>query len=218
MKSSASSRRRAGFTLIEVMTVIAIMALLGAMGFAGFKFAIRKSKEKQTLNRIAAFSSIIKQYQGENGNYPIPADPLSTGRLRGKQWPVGGAVALYQILAGDGDDALAGSKGKESAGIPGGVDNTGKVLLDTCVAPSQKQIQEKKKGEMVDALEDGRFVVVDGFGHPFQYLVAIRDRNGRITNSGDMHSGSDFEIWSYGTLEQRDDTPQGQAEWVTSWQ
>ena len=33
-----------------------------------------------------------------------------------------------------------------------------------------------------------------------------------------MHSGSDFEIWSYGTLEERDDTPQGQAEWVTSWQ
>jgi len=84
--------------------------------------------------------------------------------------------------------------------------------------PPRNKSRKRKKGEMVDALEDGRFVVVDGFGHPFQYLVAIRDRNGRITNSGDMHSGSDFEIWSYGTLEERDDTPQGQAEWVTSWQ
>ena len=136
---------------------------------------------------------------------------------------IGASIPATRLGSSTGGGALGstgagGAAGPGAPGIPGGADNTGKVLLDTCVAPSQKQIQEKKKGEMVDALEDGRFVVVDGFGHPFQYLVAIRDRNGRITNTGDMHSGSDFEIWSYGTLEERDDTPQGQAQWVTSWQ
>jgi hypothetical protein len=103
-------------------------------------------------------------------------------------------------------------------GIPGGAENTGKILLDTCVAPTKDQVQQKKKTEMVDALEDGRFVVVDGFGRPFQYLVAIRDRNGRLTNAGEMHSGSDFELWSYGALENRDDSPEGQRQWIKSWQ
>lgn len=218
MKTTAATNRRAGFTLIEVMTVIAIMALLGAMGFAGFQYAIRKSKEKQTQNRMAAISSIIQQYRDENGNYPVPQDPMSSGSLRGKQWPAGGAVSLYQLLSGDGDDALQGGKGVQSVGIPGGAENTGKILLDTCVAPTKEQVQQKKKTEMVDALEDGRFVVVDGFGHPFQYLVAIRDRNGRLTNAGDMHSGSDFELWSYGALENRDDSPEGQRQWIKSWQ
>ena len=218
MKVILPTARRAAFTLIEIMTVIAIIALLAAMGFAGFRYAIRKSKEKQTQNRIAAISSIIEQYKSDNANYPIPKDPQSTGALRGKQWRVGGAVTLYQLLAGDGDDAIEGGRGTESTGIPGGEDNTGKILLETCIAPTPQQIQEKKKTEMVDRLDDGRFVVVDGFGHPLQYVVAIRDRNGRVTNQADMHSGNNFQIWSYGALEEQDDSPAGQAQWIKSWE
>jgi len=43
------------------------------------------------------------------------------------------------------------------------------------------------------------------------------DRNKRISNVDDMHSTSDFEIWSFGPLTSPLTDPKSQKDWISSW-
>ncbi len=69
-------RGRGGFSLIEVMVVVVIIALLaGVVGFsvAGYTDRGRKTKAKADLATIA---SAIKSYYGNYGRYPDPSEGL----------------------------------------------------------------------------------------------------------------------------------------------
>lgn len=69
-------RGRGGFSLIEVMVVVVIIALLaGIVGISvsGYTDRGRKTKAKADLANIA---SAIKSYYGDNGRYPDPAEGI----------------------------------------------------------------------------------------------------------------------------------------------
>ncbi len=72
-------RREEGFTLIEIMVVIAIIATLMGLVVVGIPYISKKSKESQTksrINEIAALMQLVKG--GQNlGEYP----PTQTSRL-----------------------------------------------------------------------------------------------------------------------------------------
>jgi prepilin-type N-terminal cleavage/methylation domain-containing protein len=61
MKTNLSSRR-AGFTLVEIMIVVAIIALLAAIAVPGFLRARKRSQASRIINDLRLIDSAIDQY------------------------------------------------------------------------------------------------------------------------------------------------------------
>jgi prepilin-type N-terminal cleavage/methylation domain-containing protein len=54
--------RRAGFTLVEIMIVVAIIALLAAIAVPGFLRARKRSQASRIMNDLRLIDSAIDQY------------------------------------------------------------------------------------------------------------------------------------------------------------
>ena len=59
--------RRGGFTLVEIMIVVAIIALLAAIAVPGFLRARKRSQASKILNDLRMIDGAIDQYAIENG-------------------------------------------------------------------------------------------------------------------------------------------------------
>jgi len=56
------SSKRAGFTLVEIMIVVAIIALLAAIAVPGFLRARKRSQASKILNDLRMIDSAVDQY------------------------------------------------------------------------------------------------------------------------------------------------------------
>ena len=73
------SGRRKGFTLIELMVVVAIVSLLALIVIPKFGQMIRKSNESATRGHLGAVRSALSiYYSGTEGLYPSDLSPLFT--------------------------------------------------------------------------------------------------------------------------------------------
>jgi prepilin-type N-terminal cleavage/methylation domain-containing protein len=72
--NAPSSRK--GFTLVEIMIVVAIIALLAAMALPGFLRARKRSQASRILNDLRLIDSAIDQYAIENNKKSN--DPVGT--------------------------------------------------------------------------------------------------------------------------------------------
>src|SRR5438093_5256105 len=59
---NAINKRRGGFTLVEIMIVVAIIALLAAIAVPGFLRARKRSQASRILNDLRMIDSAIDQY------------------------------------------------------------------------------------------------------------------------------------------------------------
>ena len=59
-------KRRHGFTLVEIMIVVAIIALLAALAVHGFLRARKRSQASKVLNDLRLIDSAVDQYAIEN--------------------------------------------------------------------------------------------------------------------------------------------------------
>jgi len=59
--------RNAGFTLVEIMIVVAIIALLAAIAVPGFLRARKRSQASKTLNDLRLIDGAVDQYAIETG-------------------------------------------------------------------------------------------------------------------------------------------------------
>ena len=72
-----------GFTLIELMIVVAIIGILAAIAIPKFADLIRKSNEGSTKGNLGALKGALAVYYGENeGAYP--QDDLTSLTVNGK--------------------------------------------------------------------------------------------------------------------------------------
>ena len=60
------NKRRGGFTLVEIMIVVAIIALLAAIAVPGFLRARKRSQASKVLNDLRLIDSAVDQYAIEN--------------------------------------------------------------------------------------------------------------------------------------------------------
>ena len=58
--------KRAGFTLVEIMIVVAIIALLAAIAVPGFLRARKRSQASKILNDLRLIDAAVDQYAIEN--------------------------------------------------------------------------------------------------------------------------------------------------------
>jgi prepilin-type N-terminal cleavage/methylation domain-containing protein len=67
--------KRAGFTLVEIMIVVAIIALLAAIAVPGFLRARKRSQASKIINDLRLISGAVDQYAIETSK--VTGDPVS---------------------------------------------------------------------------------------------------------------------------------------------
>lgn len=80
--------QRQGFTLIELMVVVSIIALLSALAVTSVGGALRKARDARRKNDIKAIKTAMEFYYQENGFYPNTGSPNSS---TGGNWLNGSA-------------------------------------------------------------------------------------------------------------------------------
>ena len=66
MLRKLTTKTRAGFTLVEIMIVVAIIALLATIAVPGFLRARKRSQASRVINDLRLIDSAVDQYAIEN--------------------------------------------------------------------------------------------------------------------------------------------------------
>jgi type II secretion system protein G len=67
-------RTSRGFTLVELLIVVAIIGMIAAIAIPNLLNAVDKGKQKRTMADIRAIGTAIESYAVDNTTYPIAAD------------------------------------------------------------------------------------------------------------------------------------------------
>ncbi len=180
-----------GFTLIELMVVVTIIALLFSLTVGVFTYAQRSAARSRTQAGLTAFASGLDQYQRDFGEYPEPAAPDETTFLQERSYVVGGGAMLYQALRGDGFDKikLATTPENVPAASDGQVDEL--EIANVKIKDLPKELWRQ---------QDGVYFMSDGFGNPYQYTKATKvDVTLRADSQPDpvTINSSTYDLWSY---------------------
>lgn len=122
-------RRQAGFTLIELITVMAIIGILVGIALPNYRGAIIQAKEAVLKEDLFRLRDQIDQYYADKGHYPesletlvqdgylrkIPVDPMT----QAEDWEMvpaepnpdtpGEAPGIYDVKSASTGTALNGS-------------------------------------------------------------------------------------------------------------
>jgi type IV pilus assembly protein PilE len=80
MRRSAGARRAAGFTLIELMIAVAIVAVLTSIAYPSYRNYVLRGQVIQLTNGLSATSANMERYFQDNRQYnsvgaPVPMSP-----------------------------------------------------------------------------------------------------------------------------------------------
>lgn len=197
-----------GFVLPDLLVAGSIAVLLVAMAVGAVRYSEEVTRHLLACKMHATILNGLEQYFAEHQAYPMPARPELAARHGARDFPIGGAAALYQALHHDGNDLLnradavkAPSDGKVDP-EPDGMEIT---WLDYDAEVFGPMV--RKAGE--------HYVLVDPYGRPFQYEPAAP---GKTVNQT-------FDCWSFGTADDDDtggdlalknDTART-ARWLKNW-
>ncbi|MFG6468102.1 type II secretion system protein [Roseateles sp. BYS87W] len=76
----AARRTRRGFTLIELIVVMAIVALLASIAAPRYFASLHKSKEAALLQSLTTLRDALDQYAADKGRYPESLQELAAAR------------------------------------------------------------------------------------------------------------------------------------------
>jgi len=102
------NRKHAGFTLVEIMIVVAIIALLAAIAVPGFLRARKRSQASKILNDLRMIDAAVDQYA------------IETNRTTGNTVAVGdwtNYVKKGSILYNTGADLFGNSYGAQTVDV-----------------------------------------------------------------------------------------------------
>ncbi len=83
----ASAQR--GFTLVELMVVVAIIGMLAAIALPRFKTFQAKARQAEARTNLASVFSLEQSYQGENDTYVVVAAGMECNQTNTGTSPIG---------------------------------------------------------------------------------------------------------------------------------
>jgi general secretion pathway protein G len=133
------ARRQRGFTLMELMVVVAIIGILVSMAVPTYRGIVKRARETVLRHNLYVLRDCIDQYYADKGKYPesldtltsdgylrrLPMDPMSqqakwtevayTGSEEGQPEPLEGQATggIWDVHSMSEDKALDGSKYSE---------------------------------------------------------------------------------------------------------
>ncbi|MBA2271528.1 MAG: prepilin-type N-terminal cleavage/methylation domain-containing protein [Chthoniobacterales bacterium] len=110
------NKRRGGFTLVEIMIVVAIIALLAAIAVPGFLRARKRSQASRVVNDLRLIDSAVDQYAIENNR-------TSGSTVATAAWT--NYLKVNSALYNTGKDVFGNAYGAQT------VDTLPKVNMDT---------------------------------------------------------------------------------------
>jgi type II secretory pathway pseudopilin PulG len=196
-----------GFTLVELITVIAVLIVIAALTIGILALVIRKGNVTKALTEIRTMQSLCAAYQIDHGSYPqnadtdaldprVDVDPASSKYQKA-------SLHLYSCITGD----------FLPTGAPDGKPDNGKPSYTTL---PPRQLSTKKSGEVL--------FIQDPFGSAYGYSTAgnvveagyrtaLRSNPNVARPSALKGYKTTFDLWSTGGGK----TKQQQPKWVKNW-
>lgn len=114
-------KKEKGFTLIELMVVIAIIGILATMAVPTYKNIVQRAKETVLKHNLFAIRDVIDQYYQDKSKYPSSLqDLVSEGYFRGSLPidPMTSKADWVEVpFTGNEKGQLEPTEGEEAMGI-----------------------------------------------------------------------------------------------------
>lgn len=96
--------RQHGFTLIELMIVVAIVGILAAIAYPAYTEQIRKSRRADGQAALMGLANAMERHFTANSTYATAADGAGVPLVYATQVPIDGGTAYYnlRVTAADG--------------------------------------------------------------------------------------------------------------------
>jgi prepilin-type N-terminal cleavage/methylation domain-containing protein len=135
--------KKSGFTLIELMIVVAIIGILAAIAIPKFAELIRKSSEGASKGNLGSIRSALSIYYGDmEGNYPATMDALTISGKYLSAIPKAKAPNYHGDSSGETDGLLSAVNGNGGWWYDNtiGDSNVGQVLVNCTHTDSKGSI------------------------------------------------------------------------------
>lgn len=122
-----ASRRRLGFTLIELIVVMAIIGLLASIVAPRYQRTVELAREASLKTSLNVMRDAIDKFAGDRARYPDGLEELVTlGYIRQiPEDPMTGRRDGWQMLPPPADSAMPGAMADVRSGTSGqGLDGT----------------------------------------------------------------------------------------------
>lgn len=177
-RNAPVSRKSRGFTIVELLTVVAVIVILSAITVGAMGWVQRKAAVEKTRAQMALLENGLERYYADVGSYPQPS--------AGRDYT---GLVIYKVLFQDGvgpDGILNTDDDGEGGGLDGRPDSRqggGRLKpyvseLDPTIN-SMKMVTPSGRGAKPEQM-------VDAWGTPFRYRTGRRAMN------------PDFDLYSAG--------------------
>ncbi len=197
----------ASFTLVELLTVIAIIAILAALTLGAASGVMSKAARSRASAEVQAISTALESYKTDNGAYPASSGLLTNSPYSTTDGSVSGGLyqkssqLLYQSLSGQTnflDTPLPGTK--------------------SYMAFKKNQLGNASAAAGTASTSASATYIQDPWGYSYGYSTGTG--GGGATTNYPYNGNGFFDLWSTGglTTTSANNALTNTATWISNWQ
>lgn len=194
------------FTLIELLTVIAIIAILMGLVISVAGMVQTKSSRDRASAEIAALSAAMESYKADNGIYPMGTASDALERSTGSPKAYAASASSYKPASLELYKALSGDENANFAREGDERQNTVYFEFET-----KKGMVEGASNRNVTAIIDPWG---DSYGYSTAYAAALQNATSSVPAATDVGYNPTFDLWSLAGDKATGSNPE---KWVKNW-